>query len=259
MVLAGEALHEPPIGANMTTEPAKTRTPRNAASVIGTLNEKPLHAALKRWYFRKGDRLETPVNGHIVDVVRGDLLVEIQTCNFSAIKWKLLRLTAHDHVRLVYPIAREKWILRPAPDGNGQWTRRKSPKRGSYLELFEELVSFPGLLRNSNFCLQVLLIQEEELRRWGHRRRRRRRNQARLERRLIAVTGQRLFENPGDFLSLIPAEVVDPFTTADLAGVLGKPRWLAQKMAYCLRGMGAVTQVGKRNRSCLYERTIAGL
>ena len=45
------------------------------SSEIGTLNEKPLHAALKAWYAQPGDRLEVAVDGFVVDIVRGDLLI----------------------------------------------------------------------------------------------------------------------------------------------------------------------------------------
>ena len=53
---------------------------------IGLLNEKPLHAALKEWYARPEDRFEVSVDGFVIDVVRGNLRVEIQTGNFAAIK-----------------------------------------------------------------------------------------------------------------------------------------------------------------------------
>jgi hypothetical protein len=55
-------------------------------SGIGLLNEKPLHASLKQWYARPGDRFEVPVDGFVIDVVRDDLLIEIQTRNFSSLK-----------------------------------------------------------------------------------------------------------------------------------------------------------------------------
>ena len=97
---------------------------------IGTLNEKPLHAALKTWYARPGDRFEVSLDGFVVDIVRGDLLVEVQTRSFSAIKRKLYQLVPHHPVRLVYPIAREKWIVKLAADGETT-SSRKSPKRGS--------------------------------------------------------------------------------------------------------------------------------
>jgi len=69
---------------------------------IGLLNEGPLHAALKRWYAQPGDRFELPVEGFVIDIVRGDLLLEIQTGNVASIKAKLTRLVGSHRVRLVY-------------------------------------------------------------------------------------------------------------------------------------------------------------
>ncbi len=42
---------------------------------IGTLGERSLHAALKEWYAEQGDLLEREVDGYVIDIVRGDLLV----------------------------------------------------------------------------------------------------------------------------------------------------------------------------------------
>jgi hypothetical protein len=80
-------------------------------SGIGLLNEKALHASLKEWYALPGDRFEVPVDGFVIDIVRDDLLIEIQTRNFSAIKSKLTALVHSHRVRLIYPIVQEKWIL----------------------------------------------------------------------------------------------------------------------------------------------------
>src|SRR3982751_5857292 len=105
-------------------------------SGIGLLNEKPLHASLKRWYARPGDRFEVPVDGFVIDIVREDLLIEIQTRNFSAINSKLRRLTNSHQVRLIYPIIQEKYIVRSASANSGLDVRRKSPKRGRLEDLF---------------------------------------------------------------------------------------------------------------------------
>jgi hypothetical protein len=225
---------------------------QRAAPEIGTLNEKALHASLKEWYARPGDRFEIPIDGFIVDVVRGDLLVEVQTRNFAAIKRKLVTLTAHYPVRLVYPVAREKWIVRLTEDGRSELGRRKSPKRGGVEHVFEELVHIPKLLSSPNFSLDVLLIQEEEVRRYDGRR-----GWVTQERRLLEVVGQHLFETPADVAALAPPTLPDPFTTADLAAAVGKRRRLARKMAYCLREMGALTPVGKQGNAILYTRSAA--
>jgi hypothetical protein len=229
--------------------------PNHANRQIGTLNEKSLHAALKRWYARPHDLFEVPLDGYVIDIVQDDLLVEIQTRNFSAIKRKMLTLASSHPLRLVYPIAREKWIVKLAEDERSRLGRRKSPKRGAVEQVFQELVSFPQLLRAPNFSLHVLLIQEEELRRHDKRRGWRRKGWVTHERRLIQVVDQRLFETPRDLAALIPDSLEEPFTTSELATAIAKPRWLAQKMAYCLREMGALTAVGKRGNAIQYSRT----
>lgn len=225
-----------------------------ASSPIGTLNEKPLHAALKEWYAEPGDRIEVEVDGYFVDLVRGDLLIEIQTGGFSGIKGKLLTLTEAHHLRLVYPIAREKWIVKQAQDGRGRLGRRKSPKRGQVEDVFAELVSFPALITRPSFSLDVLLIQEEEVRVHSPGRAWRRRGWVTHERRLLDVVGRRTFETGPDLAGLLPASLGGDFTTADLAAALSRPRWLAQKMAYCLRRAGMIEVVGKQGRSILYRR-----
>ena len=227
---------------------------RPSSDHISTLNEKHLHAALKAWYAQDGDRLEVRVEGYLVDVVRGDLLIEIQTRGFGAIRRKLAKLAAAHPVRLVHAIPQEKWIIRQSNAGV-VLGRRRSPKHGSFEDVFVELVGIPNLIENANFSLELLLIREEEVRRHDSTRRGwRRKGWVTHERRLLDVVSRRVFETPKDLAALIPAALPEPFTTAGLASALGKPRWLAQKMAYCLRAMGALDVAGKRGNAVLYAR-----
>ena len=228
-----------------------------AAAKISTLNEKPLHAALKEWYAEPGDRFEVPVDGYIIDIVRGDLLVEIQTRSFSSLRKKLAALTDRHPVHLVHPIAQEKWIVKLGDDGQSHMSRRRSPKRGTVEDIFAELVSFPQLLAHPRFTLEVLLIQEDEIRRHDPSRGWRRRGWMTVERRLLRVVDRQVFGTPEDIGSLLPSTLAEPFTTADLSAALSRPRRLAQQMAYCLREMGLLDPVGKRRRAVLYERASA--
>jgi len=222
---------------------------------IGTLNEKPLHAALKLWYAQPGDQMERSVDGFVIDIVRGDQLIEIQTKQFLRMKKKLIKLVVSNPVRLVYPVAKEKWLLKLASDKHGPDQRRKSPKRGSYEDVFDELVSFPELMLERNFTLEVVLIQEEEVRRFDEKRAWRRKGWMTVERRLVEVLDQRRFVTPWDLGALLPDTLEFQFTTSELAATLARPRRLAQKMAYCLRKMNVISQVGKRGRAFLYTRT----
>ena len=56
------------------------------------MTEYSLHSELKDWYMVSGDALEVAVEDFRVDILRGNLLIEIQTGNFAAIKQKLIKL-----------------------------------------------------------------------------------------------------------------------------------------------------------------------
>lgn len=132
---------------------------------IGELNEQHLHRALKDYYAGADGRLEVELQGYVVDVVREDGLVEIQTGNFASINGKLAALVPNYPLRLVYTIPVEKWLLKyPQEGGGGAPVRRKSPRRGRPVDVFDELVRFPYLLKLPNFTLNLILIHEEEVR-----------------------------------------------------------------------------------------------
>lgn len=223
-------------------------------SSINTANERPLHAALKQWYSRPGDAIEAHVDGYMIDIVRDGLLIEIQTRNFSALKRKLRRLSENHRIRLVYPIPRQKWLVRFNTDGS-LIGRRKSPKRGSIDMLFQELVSIPEFLAHPNFSVEVLFIHEEEVRlkrarvRW-------RRVWNTAERRLKEVVGRRLFEDAQSMLEFVPGGLSEQFTARELAVAAGKPLWVAQKIVYCLSRMGVLEFKGKRRNAHLYARAM---
>ena len=77
---------------------------------------------------------------------------------------KLDALLDEHPIRIVHPIAAEKWIRKIDDDGTVV-SRRRSPKRGIAADVCSELTSFPSLLSHPNFSLEVLLVQEEEVRR----------------------------------------------------------------------------------------------
>ncbi len=174
---------------------------------IGLQNEKPLHAALKIWYARSGDRFEVPVDGYQVDIVRRRRLIEIQTKSFASIKPKLTALLVGHSIRLVYPIPRDKWVVRLADDGDCRLSSRRSPKHGGWVDVFHELVSFPGLMTAGGFSLELLLVEEEELRRHDPRRGWRRKGWVVEERRLVAVVDRLLLTRPEDVAGVLPASL----------------------------------------------------
>lgn len=224
--------------------------------LIGTYQEKSLHAALKDWYAEPGDRTEQPVDGYVVDIVRGNELIEIQTRNFSAIKRKLATLLESHTVRLVHPIPALKWIVRLDRDGVTVLSRRRSPKRGKLLDIFDELVSIPHLIGHPRFALEVLLVEVEETRQHDGRGSWRRRGWSIHDQVLVGVESQHRFHGPTDFAALLPTTLPTPFTSGELASALNLRRGKGQKIAYCLRHMGAIELVGKQGNAYQYRRSV---
>ena len=223
------------------------------APTIGELRERSLHAQLKSWYALPRDRIEVPLDGYVIDLVRRGTLIEIQTRGFAKLKRKLTRLVNTHRVRLVFPIAQRKWIV--TTDTRGQVLRRRlSPKRGAYRDLFAELIRIPHLMGDPNFTLDVLLVDVEELRCADGRGSWRRRGVSVLDTRLLEVRGQRRFRTPADLARLLP-RLQEPFTNRSLAAAASISAAAAGEMTYALRHMGALSVVGKSSRAYLFART----
>lgn len=222
-----------------------------------TLREGSLHAALKARYAAAiaDARVEAVVDGFVVDVVGPDELVEIQTASFASVRRKLERLVVAHRVVLVHPIPIEKWLVRV--DGDGAiLRRRRSPKRGLALDLFDELVRVPGLIAHPNFRIELALVAEEEVRgpipdgaRYRYPR-----EWWRLDRRLLEVVETRRIDTPADLLGLLPAGLPESFTTADIVVATGRSRRLAMRAVYCLERCGSVTRLARRGRLQAYGR-----
>ncbi len=219
---------------------------------IGTQKENSLHASMKDYYSRPGDNVEVEIGRYVIDIVRGERLIEIQTTNFHTLKAKVENLLEDYHVRVVHPIPQERWILGLGKDGEVK-SRRKSPKHGRPEDLFDELVGLVNIVGNPHFSLEVALIQDEVIWIDDGRGSWRRKGWSVADRKLIKVIDTFLYERPGDYLSLLPRSFEDPFTNADLSKALKIRRRLAEKMTYCLRKMGVIETVGSRQRFKLYS------
>ncbi|MHA1883269.1 MAG: hypothetical protein ACTSUO_09530 [Candidatus Thorarchaeota archaeon] len=221
--------------------------------IIGTLQERSLHAKLKEIYKQPGDQLEVSVGKFVIDIVRDDLLIEIQTRNFSAIKNKLMQLLKDHKVLLVYPIPKEKWIVRETPDGSSVISRRKSPKRLDFIDVFRELVRIPRILRHSNFSLELVLIKEEQVLCKDGKGSWRRKGWSVIDRKLVEIIDRKLFSAPSELLDILPKDIPNQFTNKDLAELANITRNLAQKVTYCLRQLGVIELQGKQGRSHLFK------
>ena len=223
-------------------------------SGININNEKSLHSSIKQWYAMPGDRLEVKVDKYIIDLVREDSLIEIQTRNFSAIGNKLRALVKYNKVRLVHPIAIEKYIVIIDGEADKVINRRKSPKKGKLVDLFDELIRIPDLIDEENFILEILMTKEEEIRCKDGKGSWRRKGISIVDRKLLEVVEKVTFKESKDFLRFLPEDLQRSFTNKDLAKTLKVTVFKARKITYCLRKMKIIKEVGKLRNELIFEK-----
>ena len=97
---------------------------------------------------------------------------------------------------------------------------RRSPKRATAVEVFDKLVAFPSLLTHPNFTIEVLLLREDHVRA-GRQLASRGRTRDPGERRLVEVLDRVEFRRPRDVLGVLPTLPSEPFSTCELASLLG--------------------------------------
>lgn len=219
---------------------------------IGTLNENALHAEIIEALSQPGDIFEADLDGFVIDILRGSTAIEVQTRGLGKLVRKLSSITPDYQIRVVFPIPQTKYIIK-LDEGGQIASRRKSPKKGRVVEIFNELVHASTVLNYPHISLVVLLIEAEEI--WiddgqGSWRRKR---WSIHERRLLRIIEHRQFHSPEELLDLLPKTLTTPFTNKELAASLRIPTRLAGKITYSLRKMGLLEVVSRAGRSYHFD------
>jgi hypothetical protein len=220
--------------------------------------ETSLHQQLKTLYACDASKTEVSVRGFRIDAIAEDgELIEIQHASLGALRdktRKLLSARTGDRLRIVKPIVRRKRITTVCKKSGEVLRSRMSPKSCDWLEVFMDLVHFATVFPKKRLTLEVVLIDAEETRIDCVPRRRRGKTYKTVDICLIEVGEAISLETRADLLARLPIDQLpSPFDTSHLASALSKPRWFAQKVAYCLRTMKAIHSAGKRGNAQLYS------
>lgn len=223
-----------------------------AVGDIGILNEKTLHATLKRWL--DGDVTHHEVLlpcGSVADIFDGERVTEIQTGNYSGFRKKLTRLLDIYPVTVVYPLVRRKWVVWIDPETGETTAPRRSPRTGSFTDAGRELIYILPCLTHPNLTLRLLLVDVEEHRLadgWGNGGKR---GSHRAERYPRTIEGEVTLTAPADYGALLPVGLPCPFTAAQF----GKAAHMqGRALSGCLKlllSMGVLTRE-KEGRSYIY-------
>lgn len=229
---------------------------------IGTYGEKTVHAVLKNYFEPFADSHESRVGGFVADIVGEDGIIEIQTGDFARLRKKLEAFLAVSRVTVVYPIARQKWIISIDPETGEQGRKRKSPAKGKPWDVFPELYRIKQFLSHENFRLCIVMLDVEEYRRPPETeglKRGRRRGYVRYDRIPLELVDEIHINCLRDWGYFIPNGLPEEFTSADLGLLSGVGRSYASYMLNVLTAAGAVKRVGKKGNSFLYRLSLDNL
>ena len=220
--------------------------------------ETSLHRQLKAIYAGQAAQVEQRLGDYRIDAVRPGELIEIQHGSLAAIRDKIAALLAEHTVLVVKPLIAKKTLVKLDRQGGREISRRQSPKTAGILDLFHELVYFTRVFPHPQLALEVPLVEVEERRYPGHGKRRRwRADDFQVEdQRLLEVRQTWRLTTCGDLVALLPRKLPAEFHTGHLASGLGIERWVAQRIAYCLRKMGAAQECGKQGNAVVYRLAV---
>lgn len=219
--------------------------------------ETSLHQQLKLCYAADVTDTEVMVGRYRIDAVREDELVEVQCASLSAIRDKCRNLLKRHQLRVVKPvIARTRIVKIKAADGP-VLSRRFSPKRGTPIDVFEDLIYFTNVFPHPNLTIEIPSVIIEQFRIPSKKKRRRWRDKGYKVHDVCLESIEQHVElkTPEDLWNLVGYETNgEPFNTADLAETIDRPRWVAQKVAYVLRNTGAIEASGRDRGGVVYRR-----
>lgn len=228
-----------------------------------------LHLQMQERYAGDTGQCEAQIGTFRADVLRDGVIYEIQTRNLRSIRGKICGLLDDWPVVIVFPVAVSTVFVYCDGDPLEEVRRRTSPKRGTPLDAFEEMVSLASVLAHCNLSVEIPLVTVEEMRRRRteqeiarmRKRRKRRRNSVpeweTVNRRITGFEDVLRLDIPSDGLRFIPEDVPERFTSKMLGEAVGLVAWKARRITYTLRHLGTIVQHERTKDGYWYTRADA--
>ena len=220
---------------------------------IGTLNEKRMHIALKRFVCPDETKYEADMgNRFVADVKLDDEIFEIQTGSLYPLKAKLEYYIANTdcHVTVVHPIPMKRFRIWIDPETGESQPRKRVPGVSNVFGEAHELVYISDALATGRVAVWFLFIEEEEYRFLDGRGKDKRIHSSRFERLPVDIIDEVVFAERFDYLALIPEGLPDTFTVEEYRKAA---KITHSKHAYmavaALQNLGVVGETEKKGRA----------
>ena len=243
---------------------------------IGTLREKRLHAAVKRYLCPDETCHERPVGDllredgsklrrMVADILTDGHIMEVQTGGFFPLREKIGWYLTHTpcRVTVVHPIPAVKYLSWIDPADGTVISRHKSPKRGRVRDVAKELYWLSDSIGNPRVSVRLLLLEIEEYRLADGWSRDKKRGSNRYERFPTALLGDVTLTTPADYADyFLPPALSAPdgegnyplFTAAAYAKATGIRGRATYSMIHLMEKLGLMDeQEEKAGRSKTYR------
>ncbi|MBQ8324800.1 MAG: hypothetical protein IJX82_06610 [Clostridia bacterium] len=221
---------------------------------IGTLGEKKLHAALKRFYAKDSTCMEVPVGRFVADVFDGERIVEIQTRQFARLQKKLCFFLERFPVTVVYPLPRTRYLIWTDPATGESSRPRKSPAVGTPLSALHELYHIRTLLGVENLTVEVLLFDLDEYRLLDGYGKTKKKGSTLVEKIPRGEPELMRLQSAEDYRALLPKELPHAFTAAELGKCAGLKGRAVYSAVHVLEELGVIEAAGKDGRATVYQK-----
>lgn len=221
---------------------------------IGTRGEKTLHAVLKVLMDEDPSHHEQKIGPFVADVFDGERIFEIQTRQFNTMRSKLDAFLPVVPVTIVYPMASRKWLVWLDPLTGEATKRRLSPKKAHPIEIVNELYKINVFLDNPHLSIVIVLLELEEQRWLSGWSEDKKKGSRRHERIPIHLEGFISLRRPENYLSLLPDDLPESFTSAMVAKHAKISLRTAQTALRLLERLHQISAVGKDGRHKKFTR-----
>jgi hypothetical protein len=225
---------------------------------IGTLGEKRMHALIKRFLCPNEAFHESPMEGtrYVADIRVGKDVTEVQTGAFYPMRKKIAYYLEKTDCRVtvVHPIPAVKWISWIDPVTYDVSPPKRSPKKGTVLDLLPELYALLPSLGSDRLAFRVLLLEVQDFRWKNGYSRDKKRGSERYERLPVALLGDVSLKTPQDVAALLPDVLREaPFTVKQFSAatrLLGRDAYSA---VHALEALGVLTRTTSDGRAMTFS------
>ncbi|MBQ7599133.1 MAG: hypothetical protein IJU57_00475 [Clostridia bacterium] len=230
---------------------------------IGTLKEKTMHLALKRYFEADESFQEIETNGFVADIRKDGIIYEIETGGFSGLKPKLEAYLDEYTVWLVLPLSKKKNLQWLDPLTGELSKKRTSPLKANEYDILFELVRILPYVSHPNLHVLGIMMETDELRiadGWSENGKKGSHRVELIPSDIYYVTE---FSCDSDYEKYIPPSCNMKFTVKDFAeeaGSILEPRRskidkrTASAVIKVLEARGLIVRTGKAGKAYTYSR-----